>query len=66
MAFIQPEGLTRGTHDFTSKLQNRFLFSFEEDPTTKLFVRSASRPSMTFNEVRIPHINKWRYEKGKG
>lgn len=66
MAFIQPEGLTRGTHDFTSKLQNRFLFSFEEDPTTKLLVRSASRPSITFNEVRIPHINKWRYEKGKG
>ena len=65
MAFIQPEGLMRGTHSFQSKLANRFLFSLEEDPTTKLFVRSATRPSINFNEVRIPHINKWRYEKGK-
>lgn len=66
MAYLQPDGLMRGTHDFTSKLSNRFLFSFENDPTTKLLVRSASRPSMSFNEVRIPHINGWRYEKGKG
>ena len=65
MSFIQPEGLMRGTHDFSTKLANRFLFSLDSDPTTKLLVRAASRPSGSHNEVRIPHINKTRYEKGK-
>lgn len=66
MAFILPDGLMRGTHDWTPKLTNRFFFSFEEDPTTKLLCRSVNRPSLNFNDVRVPHPNKTRYEKGKG
>lgn len=65
MAFLNPDGLMRGTHDWTPKLSNRFFFSFEEDPTTKLLCRASSRPSLSFNEVRIPHPNKTRYEQGK-
>jgi hypothetical protein len=63
--YIQPEGLIRGTHQFQAKHTNQFLFSVDEDPTVKLLCKSASRPSVTFSEIQIPHINKFRYEAGR-
>lgn len=64
MAFIVPEGITRGTHQFTTKRQNRFVFSIDDDPTVQLSCKGTARPSVNNNEIRIPHINKVRYEKG--
>lgn len=64
-SFIQPDNIMRGTHDWTVKTANRFFFSFEEDPTTKLLVRGAGRPSGSFSEIRIPHPNKVRYQSGR-
>lgn len=48
-----------------TKRTNRFLFSIDNDPTTKLLVKSAPRPSVNFDEIEIPHINKFRYEAGR-
>lgn len=64
MSFIQPEGITRGTHQFTAKTQNRFTFSIDDDPTVKLSCKGSARPSVNNNEIRLPHINKVRYQKG--
>jgi len=63
--YIQPEGLTRGTHQLQTKHTNRFLFSIDGDPTTKLLVKEAPRPSVSFEDIEIPHINKYRYEIGR-
>jgi len=65
MSYIQPEGLIRGTHQFQSKHSNQFLFSVDDDPTVKLLCTQASRPTVSFSEIAIPHINKTRYEAGR-
>lgn len=63
--FIQPDGIMKGTHDLTNKLSNRFHFSIGDDPTTKLLVRGAPRPTVNNNEVRIAHLNTVHYQKGR-
>lgn len=65
MPYIQPTGLMRGTHDFSHKRANQFLFSIDSDPTWKLACKSATRPSINNGEIQINHLNKTRYIKGK-
>ena len=48
---------------FEPKLQNRFLMQFEGDPA--YLIKKISRPSITFNEVVLDHINVKRKIKGK-
>ncbi len=64
MAFIVPDGISRGTHAMEPKLSHRFLFSIDSDPTTKLTCKSAQRPTQNSNVVQIPHLNKPRKTKG--
>ena len=48
---------------FEPKLQNRFLMSIEGIPA--YLIKKISRPSITFNEVVLDHINTKRKIKGK-
>lgn len=65
MSYLQPQGLMRGTHQMTPIHTNRFLFTIDNDPRTKLFCKSANRPNITHNEIPMSHVNKTRYVKGK-
>ena len=48
---------------FEPKLQNRFLMEIEGIPA--YLIKKISRPSITFNEVVLDHINTKRKIKGK-
>ena len=49
---------------FEPKLQNRFIMYVEGVPA--YLIKKVSRPSITFEEVTLDHINIQRYVKGKG
>ena len=48
---------------FEPKLQNRFLMEIDGIPA--YLIKKISRPSVTFNEVVLDHINVKRKLKGK-
>ena len=49
---------------FEPKLQNRFIMYVEGVPA--YLIKKVARPSITFEEVVMDHINIQRYVKGKG
>ncbi len=49
--------------EFEPKMSNRFVFRVEGIPT--FLIRQADRPSFSFGEVELPHINITRKVKGK-
>ena len=49
---------------FEPKLQNRFIMYVEGVPA--YLIKKVARPSITFEEVVLDHINIKRYVKGKG
>ena len=49
---------------FEPKLQNRFIMYVEGVPA--YLIKKVARPSITFEEVTLDHINIQRYVKGKG
>ena len=49
---------------FEPKLQNRFIMYVEGVP--EYLIKKVARPSITFEEVTLDHINIQRYVKGKG
>lgn len=65
MSYLQPEGLMRGTHMMTPIHTNRFFFTIDNDPTTKMLCKTAQRPTVNMTDIAIPHVNKTRYVKGK-
>ena len=48
---------------FEPKLKNRFLMSIDGIPG--YLIKTANRPSITFEEVELNHMNVKRYVKGK-
>ena len=49
---------------FEPKTKNRFVMYIEGIPS--YFVKSMARPSITFEEIALNHINTTRYIKGRG
>ena len=49
---------------FEPKTKNRFVMYIEGIPS--YFVKTMNRPSITFEEIELNHINIKRYLKGKG
>ena len=49
---------------FEPKVKNRFIMYIEGIPA--YLIRAAARPSITFEEIELNHINVKRYVKGKG
>ena len=49
---------------FEPKLKNRFVFSIDGIPA--YLIKTANRPSITFEEVELNHMNVKRFVKGKG
>ena len=49
---------------FEPKLQNRFIMFIDGIPA--YLIKKVARPSITFEEVTLDHINIQRYVKGKG
>ena len=49
---------------FEPKVKNRFIMYVEGIPA--YLIRAAARPTITFEEIELNHINVKRYVKGKG
>ena len=49
---------------FEPKLKNRYVMSIDGIPA--YLIKTAARPSITFEEVTLDHLNVKRYVKGKG
>ena len=49
---------------FEPKVKNRFIMYIEGVPA--YLIKSAARPTITFEEIVLDHINTKRYVKGKG
>ena len=49
---------------FEPKVKNRFIMYIEGIPA--YLIKAANRPSITFEEIELNHINVKRYVKGKG
>ena len=49
---------------FEPKLKNRFVMSIDGIPA--YLIKTAARPSITFEEVELNHMNVKRFLKGKG
>ena len=49
---------------FEPKLKNRYVMSIDGIPA--YLIKTANRPSITFEEVELNHMNVKRYVKGKG
>ena len=49
---------------FEPKVKNRFIMYIEGIPA--YLIKTAARPSITFEEIELNHINVKRYVKGKG
>ena len=49
---------------YEPKMANRFIMYIEGIPA--YLIRAANRPSITFEEIELNHINVKRYVKGKG
>ena len=49
---------------FEPKTKNRFIMYIEGVPA--YLIRTANRPTVTFEEIELDHINVIRYVKGKG
>jgi hypothetical protein len=49
---------------FEPKVKNRFIMYIEGIPA--YLIKSAARPTITFEEIMLDHINTKRYVKGKG
>ena len=49
---------------FEPKTKNRFIMYIEGIPA--YLIRATSRPTITFEEIALDHINTKRYVKGKG
>ena len=49
---------------FEPKVKNRFIMYIEGIPA--YLIKSAARPTITFEEIELDHINTKRYVKGKG
>jgi len=49
---------------FEPKLKNRFIMSIDGIPG--YLIKTANRPSITFEEVELNHMNVKRFVKGKG
>ena len=49
---------------FEPKVKNRFIMYIEGIPA--YLIRAAARPTITFEEIELDHINTKRYVKGKG
>ena len=49
---------------FEPKLKNRFVMSIDGIPA--YLIKTAARPSITFEEVELNHMNVKRFVKGKG
>ena len=49
---------------FEPKIKNRFIMYVEGIPA--YLIRAAARPTITFEEIALDHINTKRYVKGKG
>ena len=49
---------------FEPKTKNRFVMYIESIPS--YFVKTMARPSITFEEIALNHINTTRYIKGRG
>ena len=49
---------------FEPKLKNRYVMSIDGIPA--YLIKTANRPSITFEEVELNHMNVTRYVKGKG
>ena len=49
---------------FEPKLKNRFTMTIDGIPGW--MIKAANRPSITFEEVTLEHMNVKRYVKGKG
>ena len=49
---------------FEPKVKNRFIMYIEGIPA--YLIKTANRPSITFEEIELDHINTKRYVKGKG
>ena len=49
---------------FEPKVKNRFIMYVEGIPA--YLIRAAARPTITFEEIVLNHINVQRYVKGKG
>ena len=49
---------------FEPKTKNRFVMYIEGIPS--YFVKTMARPSITFEEIALNHINTTRYVKGRG
>lgn len=61
MAVLEPNEMFYT--EFEPKMTNRFIFYVEGIPT--YLIQNASRPSFSFDEVELPHINITRKVKGK-
>ena len=49
---------------FEPKVKNRFIMYIEGIPA--YLIKAANRPSITFEQIELDHINTKRYVKGKG
>ena len=49
---------------FEPKTQNRFVFNIDGIPAYT--IKAANRPTITFEEVALSHLNVKRYVKGRG
>ena len=49
---------------FEPKMKNRYLMSIDGIPS--YLIKTAARPSISFEEVTLDHMNVKRYVKGKG
>ena len=49
---------------FEPKLKNRYVMAIDGIPA--YLIKTANRPSITFEEVELNHMNVKRYVKGKG
>lgn len=50
--------------NFEPKVQNRFIM--EVDGIQSYLIKAAARPNLTFNTIKIDHINTYRKVQGKG
>ena len=61
MAFADPNEIMFTS--FEPKMKNRFIMELEGVPA--YLIKTANRPSVTFESVTLDHINTKRYVKGK-
>ena len=66
MAFEQLESSELFYQEFEPKMKNRFQFRFADQNIPAYLIKAAARPSISFEEVELPHINVTRKIRGAG